>query len=52
MEFNTPRDYGNMSMKDLVESIIRDAMIAGSITYPLRTSGYHTCCNVVYTERF
>ena len=45
------RNYGNMDMKDVVESIIRDAKLAGTITYPLRTEGYHTCSNLLYTDR-
>ena len=46
------RDYANMEMKDLIESIIRDSMMAGSINYPLRTNGYHACANVALTDRF
>ena len=45
------RDYGNMSMNDVIESIIRDSKLQGTITYPLRTEGYHTCSNLLYTER-
>ena len=44
-------DYANMTMNELIESIIEDAKKAGSITYPLRTEGYHTCSNLLYTER-
>ncbi len=45
------RNYGNMEMKDVIESIIRDAKLAGTITYPLRTEGYHTCSNLTMTDR-
>ena len=45
------RDYGNMTMNEVIETVIEDAKKAGSITYPLRTEGYHTCSNLVYTER-
>ena len=45
------RNYGNMDMKDVIEAVIRDAKLAGTITYPLRTEGYHTCSNLVYTDR-
>ena len=47
----TVRDYGNMEMKDLIETIIRDSKIQGTITYPLRTTGYHTSSNLVLTDR-
>lgn len=50
MENNT-RDYANMSMSDVIESVIRDSKLQGTITYPLRTEGYHTCSNLLYTER-
>ena len=45
------REYGNMSLNDLIETIIRDSKIAGTITYPLRTEGYHKASNLLYTER-
>lgn len=48
---NEERDYAAMSVHDLVESVIRDSKIQGTITYPLRTEGYHTCCNLMYTDR-
>ncbi len=48
---NTVRDYGNMSMNELIECIIEDSKKAGTITYPLRTEGYHQCSNLLYTER-
>ena len=48
---NQERNYGEMSMKDLIETIIRDSKIQGTITYPLRTEGYHTCSNLLYTDR-
>lgn len=48
---NEERDYSSMSMKDLVESVVRDSIAAGTITYPLRTEGYHKCANVAYTDR-
>ena len=50
METNT-RDYVNMEMKDLIESIIRDSKLQGTITYPLRTEGYHKCSNLLMTDR-
>ena len=45
------RDYANMTMKDVIETVITDAKLAGTITYPLRTEGYHTCSNLLYTDR-
>ena len=45
------RDYGTMTMNELIESVIEDAKKAGSITYPLRTEGYHQASNLLYTER-
>ncbi len=48
---NQERNYGEMSMKDLIETIIRDSKIQGTITYPLRTEGYHTCSNLLFTDR-
>ena len=48
---DTARKYGELSMNDLIETIIRDSKIAGTITYPLRTEGYHKCSNLLYTER-
>ena len=51
MNFTDVRDYGNMSLNDVIESVIRDAKMGGTITYPLRTEGYHTCSNLTYTER-
>jgi len=48
---NNKRDFVNMDMKGLVESIIEDAKKAGTITYPLRTEGYHKCSNLLYTDR-
>ena len=49
MDFSKPRDYANMSMNDVIESVIRDAKMQGSLAYPLRTVGYHTCSNLVLT---
>ena len=48
---STERNYGEMEMKDLIETVIEDAKKAGSITYPLRTEGYHQCSNLLYTDR-
>lgn len=48
---NTARDYANLDLKDLIETVIEDAKKAGSITYPLRTEGYHQCSNLIYTDR-
>ena len=45
------RDYATMDMKSLVESIVSDSKVAGTITYPLRTEGYHSCSNLIYTDR-
>ena len=47
----TARDYANMTVKDLIETIIRDSKIAGTITYPLRTEGYHKSSNLLNTDR-
>ena len=48
---NTARDYANMEMKEVIETIIRDSKLQGTITYPLRTEGYHKCSNLLYTDR-
>ena len=48
---NNKRDYVNMDMKELIECIIRDSKLQGTITYPLRTEGYHTCSNLLMTDR-
>lgn len=48
---NNQRDYASMDIKELVEAIIRDSKLQGTITYPFRTEGYHTCCNVMFTDR-
>ena len=45
------RDYGNMTLNELIETLIRDSKLAGTITYPLRTEGYHQASNLIYTER-
>lgn len=51
-KFKGARDYGNMEMKDVIESIVRDAKLAGSLSYPLRTEGYHKSSNLVLTDRY
>ena len=51
MDGKLVRDYGNMTLNDLIETIIRDSKIQGTITYPLRTEGYHQASNLLYTER-
>ena len=51
MEGNVTRDYAKMSMKEVIETVIRDSKLQGTITYPLRTEGYHTCSNLLYTDR-
>ncbi|MBQ9004311.1 MAG: hypothetical protein IJ087_20925 [Eggerthellaceae bacterium] len=50
METNV-RDYAKMELKELIESIIRDSKLQGTITYPLRTEGYHKCSNLLNTDR-
>lgn len=45
------RKYGDMDMKEMIETVIRDAKLGGTITYPLRTEGYHSCSNLLYTDR-
>ena len=50
-EVTMVNDYGNMTMEELIESVIKDAIKAGCITYPLRTEGYHQASNLLYTER-
>ena len=45
------RAYGDMELRDLIETIIRDSMLAGTITYPLRSEGYHKASNLTYTDR-
>lgn len=51
MEVKKVRDYGNMTMNELIETIIDDAKKAGCVTYPLRKDGYHKSSNLLYTER-
>ncbi len=48
---NKVKDYANMTMNELIECIIEDSKKAGTITYPLRTEGYHQASNLLYTER-
>ena len=48
---SAPRDYTEMTMCELVETIIRDSKEQGSLNYPLRTEGYHRSSNLLYTER-
>ena len=48
---NKVNDYANMTMNELIETIIEDSKKAGTITYPLRTEGYHQASNLLYTER-
>ena len=48
---NQKRNYAEMSLNDVIETVIRDSKIQGTITYPLRTEGYHKCSNLLYTER-
>lgn len=45
------RDYGKMDLKDLIEFVILDSKNQGTLTYPLRTEGYHTCSNLLHTDR-
>ena len=45
------RDYGNMTMKELIEDVIEQAKKQGCVTYPLRTEGYHQASNLLYTDR-
>ena len=40
-----------MTLNELIETIIRDSKLADTITYPLRTEGYHQASNLIYTER-
>ena len=51
MTESSPRNYGDMTMSELIETIIRDSMLQGTINYPLRTQGYHASGNLVYTDR-
>ena len=46
-----PRDYRTMTLCELIETIVRDSKLQGSLNYPLRTEGYHTCSNLIYTDR-
>ena len=48
---NTARNYAEMDLKDVIETVIRDSKVQGTITYPLRTEGYHQCSNLLYTDR-
>lgn len=45
------RDYSDMPLRDLVETVIRDSIVQGTVTYPLRKEGYHSCSNLIYTDR-
>lgn len=45
------RDYASMTVEEVIETVIRDAKIAGTVTFPLRTEGYHSCSNLLYTQR-
>ena len=45
------RNYAEMDLKDVIETVIRDSKLQGTITYPLRTEGYHKCSNLLYTDR-
>jgi adenine-specific DNA methylase len=45
------RNYSEMDMKTTVEAVIRDAKLAGTVTLPLRTEGYHKCSNLLFTDR-
>ena len=45
------KNYGEMTMGELIEDVIQNAIKAGTITYPLRVDGYHTCSNLLYTDR-
>lgn len=47
---NNNRDYANMTIEEMVKSIIRDSKIQGTVTMPLRRDGYHTCANVMFVE--
>ena len=48
---NTERKYGEMSLNELIETVIEDAKKAGTVTFPLRTEGYHQCSNLIFTDR-
>ena len=48
---STARDYTKMDIKEFIECIIDDSRKQGTITFPLRTEGYHTCSNLIYTDR-
>lgn len=48
-EKNT-RDYAKMSVQEVVDAVIRDAKIQGTVTMPLRLEGYHTCANVQFSS--
>lgn len=47
----TMKDYGSMTMKELIEDVIEQAKKQGCVTYPLRTEGYHQASNLLYTDR-
>lgn len=51
MDEKKVRDYGNMTMGEVIETVITDSKLAGTITYPLRTEGYHQASNLLYTDR-
>ena len=51
MANHVSRDYASMDIKTLIETIIRDSKMQGTVTIPFRTEGYHTCSNVMFTDR-
>lgn len=48
---NNNRNYAEMDDKAMVETVITDAKLAGTVTLPLRTEGYHQCSNLLFTDR-
>ena len=45
------KNYGDMTMNELIEDVIAQAIKGGCITYPMRAEGYHQASNLIYTDR-
>lgn len=44
------RNYADMSVEEVIKTVIRDGKMQGTVTIPLRRDGYHSCCNVMFVE--
>lgn len=50
MANKTERDYANMTVAEIVDTVIKDSKAQGTVTMPLRLEGYHSCSNVMYSS--